>query len=298
VQIYGVTFGSEITDTSTTTIGNSRILPLTTTRQQNYGMANFSLKEAFPHFLSAYPSHAITALVKAIGGHIALKHQPDTPALVRTVTVNRQQAEFVEDGSRYWAWNPNDDHGDDTAGLLKALIDRLRRLPEAEARDLAALVIRKNRFAVIWSRLFMVASGRPGELGGLLWPYAIQQPFLMSSDTRKDAVDLIAARYSFEGVPDRQAFEKAAFGFDFSIADDPEAYQRAFLHRLFGTIGRQHLVTAEAQTFLDREMPAAEHGVANPRPYSFEVSSRAPDQSPSLRLHPRAGNARIRLLSR
>jgi hypothetical protein len=278
VQIYGVTFGSEITDTSTASIGHSRILPLTTTRQQNYGMANFSLKEAFPHFLSAYPSHAITALVKAIEGHIALKHQTDTPAGVRTVTVDGHAIELVEDGSRYWAWNPNDDHGGDTAGLLRALIERLRRLPEAEARNLAALVIRKNRFAVIWSRLFMVAAERPAELGGLLWPYAIQQPFLMLSDTRKDAIDLIAARCSLQGVPDREAFEKAAFSFDFSIADDPEAYQRAFLLRLFGTIGRERLVTAEAQSFLDRETPAAEQGIANPRPYSFEVSSHAPEQ--------------------
>jgi hypothetical protein len=182
----------------------------------------------FPHFLSAYPSHAITALVKAIEGHIALKHQA-APITVRTLTVDGLETELAEDGSRYWAWNPNDEQGGDTAGLLKALIDRLRRLPEAEARDLTALVIRKNRFAVIWSRLFMVAAERPAELGGLLWPYAIQQPFLMSSDTRKDAIDLIAARYSFEDASGREVFERTAFGFDFSIADDPDAFRRAVL---------------------------------------------------------------------
>jgi hypothetical protein len=42
VRIYGVTFGLEITDRSAAQIGHSRILPLTTTRLQNYGMANFS----------------------------------------------------------------------------------------------------------------------------------------------------------------------------------------------------------------------------------------------------------------
>ena len=50
VQIYAVTFGSEITDTSTTSIGQSRILPLTSTRQQDFRKANFELKEAFPRF--------------------------------------------------------------------------------------------------------------------------------------------------------------------------------------------------------------------------------------------------------
>jgi hypothetical protein len=135
---------------------------------------------------------------------------------------------LAEDGSRFWAWNPDEEHGDNTAGLLKALVARLRALPEPEACDLVALVIQKNRFAIIWSRLFMVAAERPAELGGLLWPYAIQQPFLMSSDTRKDAIDLIAARYPFEDVPAQKAFERSTLDFDFSIADDPEAYKRAF----------------------------------------------------------------------
>jgi hypothetical protein len=40
VEFYGVTFGTEITDRSKTSIGQSRILPLTSTRQQDFGMAS------------------------------------------------------------------------------------------------------------------------------------------------------------------------------------------------------------------------------------------------------------------
>jgi hypothetical protein len=278
VEIYRATFGTEITENSKTSIGQSRILPLTSTRQQDFGMANFALKEAFPQFLRAHPSHAIRALVLAIGGHISLKHPIDTTTTVSKVAVDGGEAELVEDRSRFWAWNPNEEHGDNAAGLLRALVVRLRDLPEAEARDLVALIIQKNRFAVIWSRLLLVAAARPVELGGLLWPYAIQRPFLMSPDTRKDAIDLIAARYPFEGVSDREAFERATLDFDFSIAVDPEAFRRAFLRRLFRTIGRDHLATPEARSFLDPETVDTEHDSINPRPHFLHTSWHAPEQ--------------------
>jgi hypothetical protein len=276
VEIYGVTFGSEITDTSKTSIGQSRILPLTSTRKQDFDMANYSLKEAFPQFLNAHPSHAVTALIRAIDGHIALKH-PSGTATVSTVMIDGREATLAEDGSRFWAWNPNEEHGDNTAGLLGAMVSRLRTLPAPEAYDLIDLIIRRNRFAIIWSRLFMVAAEKPAELGRLLWPYAIQRPFLTSPDTRKDAVDLIAARYSYEGVAAREAFERAALDLDFSIADDPIAFRQAFCLRLFRTIGRDHLVTPEARSFLDIDTPAAGQGATNPRPFSLHVSSSSPE---------------------
>lgn len=74
VEIYGVVFGREIDDTSKTSLGNSQILPLLSNRRQDYDMARFSLKEFFPRFLAAHPTHAMTALFAALKGYIALGH--------------------------------------------------------------------------------------------------------------------------------------------------------------------------------------------------------------------------------
>lgn len=278
VDIYGTIFGTAITDQRKTSLGGSRILPLTSNRQQDFGMAGFALKEAFPQFLTVDPSHAVSALVRAFEGYVSVTHPIPPEAQTWDVTVNGHHGQLIEDGSRYWAWNPNEEHGDNTAALLKAFVERLRALPEPDACILAALVIRSNRLAVIWSRLFMVAAQRPAELGALLWFYAIQPPFLLLFDTRKDAIDLIAARYPFEAAPEKETLEHAAFSLDFSNTEEPERQRQAFLFRLFSTIGRDQLVTAEALSCLDQHETDAGLGPTNPRPFSVETSSHAPEQ--------------------
>jgi hypothetical protein len=276
VEIYATIFGTVITDRQETSIGRSRILPLTSNRRQDFGMAGFALKEAFPRFLTADPPHAVSALVRAFERYVSVTHPIPPDALSWDVTINSDHAELIEDRSRYWAWNPNEEHGDNTAGLLKAFVERLRTLPEPDVCELAVLVIRSNRLAVIWSRLFMVATQRPAELGGLLWPYAIQPPFLLLFDTRKDALDFIAARYPFEAAPAKEALEHAAFSLDFSKTDEPERQWQAFLFRLFRMIGRDQLVTAEASSFLDQHEGDTAPRAANPRPFSIEYRPTLP----------------------
>jgi SpoVK/Ycf46/Vps4 family AAA+-type ATPase len=278
VEIYTTIFGTVITDRQETSIGRSRILPLTSNRRQDFGMAGFALKEAFPKFLSANPPYAVSALIRAFERHVSITHPIPAEAQSWDFTVNGHHGQLIEDGSRYWAWNPSEEHGDNTAALLKAFVERLRTLPEPDVCELAGLVIQSNRLAVIWSRLFMVAAQRPAELGGVLWPYAIQPQCLLLSDTHKDAVDLIAARYPFEAAPTKEALENTAFSLDFSNTDKPERQRQVFLFRLFRTIGRDQLVTAEARSFLDQHEADTAPRAANPRPFSIEVSSHAPEK--------------------
>ncbi len=68
VEIYSVIFAGQIEDTSKTMLGDSQILPLLSNRRQDYGMAQFNLKEFFPHFLRRWPTAAITALQRAMTG--------------------------------------------------------------------------------------------------------------------------------------------------------------------------------------------------------------------------------------
>ncbi len=275
VDIYGTVFGTVIDDRRETSIGGSRILQMRSNRQQDFAMAGFVLKEAFPQFLTADPSHAVCALTKAFEQNVSAVHTPLEETRTWTATVSDHTARLAEDDSRHWAWNPNEEHGDNLAALLKAFVERLRTLPESDACELARLVIQTNVLAVIWARLFMVGAQRPADLGALLWPYAVQSPFLLCMDTQKDAIDLIAAQYSSEVVPERQRFEQAAF--DLRIADDENAelQRNTFLLRLFGAIGREQLTTAEARAFLGNHITDAGGNVPNSRPFRIEVSTHA-----------------------
>ena len=283
VDIYGTVFGTVIDDRRETSICGSRILQMRSNRQQDFAMAGFVLKEAFPQFLTADPSHAVRALTRAFERHLSTVHVLPDETRTWTATVNDHTARLAEDDSRHWAWNPDEEHGDNLAALLKVLVERLRTLPESDACELARLVIQTSGLAVIWARLFMVGAQRPADLGALLWPYAIQSPFLLCMDTRKDAIDLIVVRYAREAVPERQRFEQAALDLNIADGGKAELQRNLLLLQLFGTIGRDQLTTAEARAFFDQHATDTHNNWVNSRPYRIEVSTHAFEASDWMR---------------
>ena len=70
-----------------------------------------------------------------------------------------------------------------------------------EVRAVVELFLTENRFALLWTRLFMVGAERPEVFGDLLWELATKEQVLLSRDLRKDAVDLIAAVYPSQRRP-------------------------------------------------------------------------------------------------
>src|SRR5436309_15751389 len=51
----------------------------------------------------------------------------------------------------------------------------------------------------------VLAMFRAEDIGDLLWPIATKEPFLLSADTIKDAIDFVAARYALEPPASRTA---------------------------------------------------------------------------------------------
>jgi hypothetical protein len=271
VEIYGVVFGRQITDTSKTSLGDSKILPMLSNRRQDYDMARFTLKEFFPRFLDAHPSHALTALIRAMAEYILLQHSMREPAKSWAVLAGSSQVRLKEDLSHIWAWNPNDAHADNTLGLLQAFVKKLREADVPTARAMIEQIISQNELAVIWNRTFLVGVSRAADIGDLLWPVATKEPFLLSADTRKDVIDFIAARYKFEPPAARLAFETDALRFEFSFSSEPESSRKRFLETLFGLIGVANLASAEAREFLPSDQSAPAAGERNRRP--FEITS-------------------------
>jgi hypothetical protein len=274
-EIYGKSFAAEITDTSTTSMGASQILPLSSNRRQDYQHAQWQLLEYFPTFLAEHPDDAVSALIDVIAGYVAREHRPSEGMETWTVNVNGQEAVLVEDWSNIWAWNPDDEHGDNELGILKAFVKRLQTAAPDDAIHLAKAVAERSKLGVVWSRLFIAGASRPNVLGAVLWPYATKRPFIVSRDTRKDAIDFITARYPHETVASRQAFEGDVLGIHFPRSSEPEATRNDALEVLFGTIGRDQLVTDEARRFA--EAARSKGGVANERPANFTVTSGSPE---------------------
>jgi hypothetical protein len=277
VDIYRTIFGHVVADDVATSISHSRILPLSSNSRQDYEMARYALKEAFPDFLRSHPLEAIRALVAALEGYIATSHPLDEHFREEAVHVGELDASIIEDRSHIWAWNPDDAHSDNAVSLVKTFRAHLLDAPDAEARQIVNEVIRRNRFAILWSRMFMVGSQRADGIGEMLWPFATQRPFLEFYDSSKDAIDLVAARYPFEERSAREEFEQQVLRYDFPASRDPGRARELFLGRLLGAIGLDNLVNAEAQEFL-RALPPSEVRPANRRPFEITSGWRKPDR--------------------
>jgi SpoVK/Ycf46/Vps4 family AAA+-type ATPase len=271
-EIYKAIFSHGVTDDSATSMGASQILPIRSNRRQDYEMAKWTLKESFPRFLREHPIDGIHALIGALEANVVGNHRLNTPAQEIAVGAGGRRGRLIDDQSHIWAWNPDDRHSDNAASLVQAFSACLQEAPDTEAIQLVEAVIANNRLAILWSRMFRAGAGRPATLGGLLWPFAIQRSFLLSSDTIKDAIDLVAARYPDEPTGVREAFEREVLATEFPRSSDPERAKQYFRLRIFRTIGSEHLATAQAQEVL-RNAPPAARETANPRPFEIMTMS-------------------------
>jgi hypothetical protein len=268
VEIYQILFGRRIDDTSRTSMGNSQILPLMSNRRQDYDMARYSLKEFFPRFLTTQPIHALSALIGAMKDHAALEHPiQDETAKLWTVSANGRSVHLRQDLSHIWAWNPDEGHADNALALVQAFVRRLREAEPVDARSMVEYLIANNELALLWARTLLIAVERPDVLGDLLWPLVTQEAFLQCVDTRKDAIDFIAARYPSVAESERARFENSARKFDFSDHSEPDRARGHFLAGLFGRIGGSHVATEEARQIARAAEAPEQSDDPNPRPY-------------------------------
>jgi hypothetical protein len=247
VEIFRVVFEYQVNDDRQTRIGNSEILNLTSNARQDYGMARWSLGKYLPNFLAHHPQHAVRAIVNAVEGYIAREHRDFGEALDIELEIAGQTVRLREDQSYVWAHNPDDQYDLDAESLVLKLRLYINEVTESEAKRIADLLIEGASRAIFWSRLFLCAVERADSLVDQLWPFAATEPFLVLPDTRKDAIDVVAAGFCRRSHEEREAFERNALHFDFVRFQYPEEARRAFLERLFTAVGYENLVTETAR---------------------------------------------------
>lgn len=272
VEIYELAFGRHISDGTTTLLGQSKVVPLRSTRQQDYKIAWWSLGEFFPQFLESHTQHAVRALAKALWGYVHRAGRIDSEARSWVMPIPGGTIRLHEDRSCVWAHNIEESRGDPERVMIHHFMSFLESAEAQLAKAMIGVLAATNKLAVLWARIFLVAARRPEQIGDSVWPLATQEPFLKCLDTRKDTIDFIAARYPFEPENSREAFERSALQFEFAALGSTDA-RRNILQRLFGCIGEASLVTSEVREFLAEDNEAPSQPVRNERPIRFEESS-------------------------
>lgn len=274
-QIYQNVFGHVVTEQRVTKLLGSQILPLASNARQDYEMAYYALTEFVPEFLALHPEYATEALIKAAEIFIEREHLLDDEQLNVELTVGSRTVRLREDWSHVWAHNPDETYHHDGEALVKKLLDYLRSCSDAAAAQIVECIIERASRAIFWSRLFLVTSERGGNVLDLVLPIAMQEAFLTLPDTRKDAIDVVAAGYDLLSEQARQEFEDSVRTFDFSRFQLPEDARASFERRLFSTIGLERLSTDYAQS-IARGAKGTED-VSNERLFSLHTFSEAPE---------------------
>lgn len=254
-EVYCGVYAREVNDTRTTSMGSGRILNLTSNARQDFESARWSLGEYFSTFLAQSPVEAAQGFLGAMEGYVARRHPIPEGLTAERVDGLEGEVFLQPDHSHIWAHEVRPQFPEDGETLLSKFTVFLESGAEAAVLEVAQCVVRRARLSVIWSRLFMAAAVRGGALARLIAPYAKRIEFLLALDTRKDAIDLVAAHYEQFTVLERQTLEATAANASFDAFQHPEEARRGFLQRFFGTIGRDKLATDAARAVFDEQPP-------------------------------------------
>lgn len=280
LELYGQTYAHEVSDDSPTMMSGSEVLPLMSNAKQDFDMARYHLTEFFEEFLTSTPDTAAEAVCVAVERFVARQHPPPATASLHCWTVGDFDVRLQEDLSFVWAYDPDNAYGYDGDALIVTLSKVLRTCNETLALRIANRLLRTASLGVIWSRVFQAAARRGDGLLELMLPFAMEEPFLFAGDTRKDAIDVLAA--GITRLPDatRLAFERRVFSFDFSRYPDEEAARSEVLLTLFSTIGVDQLISAEAIEWMDEAGDDRITASLNQRPFRLESEWRGRTSDP------------------
>jgi hypothetical protein len=144
-------------------MGGGQLLPMTSTRKQDYGQARYQLAAAFPAFIRSAPQRAIDALNAALEAHVAREHR-ESDAHELEFDAGGVPARISLDRSYIWDAGRTR-HGDHPLEMLDTLVSRLGELAkEGDDAALDAIIphfLRTVRLAVFWRRLLDVAARYP-----------------------------------------------------------------------------------------------------------------------------------------
>ncbi|MDP3600148.1 MAG: hypothetical protein Q8R85_03150 [Bosea sp. (in: a-proteobacteria)] len=252
VKIYGHVFSHTIQKDEPTSLGQSRILTLTSNRRQDFKMAQWQLKEVFPAFAREHPLEAGNVVVRVAKAYTATTHPLSDKTEEVPVDIHGREAKLAADWSYIWASQDREAHSDDAHQIIDAFVDMPRQAPEKDVVQIAERITTQNESAWLWNRLFMVAVERGGALAGFMFPLAVQIDFLRFSDTARPAIALVASQFAQQSAEARISFERRVLEVDFPNSRKPAEARLYFQRKVFGAIGTRSLVTQEAKAVVEQ----------------------------------------------
>lgn len=250
-DIYCAAFSHDETSEAETPMGSSRIIPMTSNRQQDYEAALYDLAETYPAFLQGAPTQATRALIAILNAFVAKKHRYSENILDQLFDFDGREAHIRADNSIVWDNRPPY-YGEEPMKMLQAFEEYLRSLSHDpgrihERRELINIIVAENRLAVVWRRLLACGADAPHTLGREIRSLAWALPILTLYDTSVKVGDFLRAVCGILEPGDRERIERAILAIpDVVDQEHREAGERT-RDRLLGCLPAEAIVTEEAK---------------------------------------------------
>jgi hypothetical protein len=261
-RIYGALFNYEVTDDDKTWVGGaaSRILPLTSTKRQDYQHARWQLNQALRPFLDADPVGGTQAVIEAVKGLAEDKGHDRSESRTLAVPIGGREIRVVDDLLSLQDWREEDVNDEEP---LQVFVNFLRQASPEAFRSALNVAMEVEANAAVWARLLGVAADRPGVADDLLWTLASYPQFAALQGVARDAVIYLTSAYAQRATDERSAFERAALAPDLFPEGRETKWWRSLLARLLSGVTRDDLTTPEMQALFD-ELSAVDDLKGNP----------------------------------
>ena len=271
-SIYRMVFRHDEHSDKKTSFGSSSVLPMTSTRRQDYRMCEYRLIKHFPNFLRATPSHATQAVIQSLNFFILKEYVIGYPEkdvtledLVKTFNFRRTNACFMEDGSHIWS---NREYPNEPIEMADMLFEFIAELADSEDSRLDSLLdIFRDEVVVafFWKRLLKTAAQFPKVFAPRLFELCIAEPIQKHPDALYELRLFLGAAASEFTQEQLRQIEESILAYSIETTEEEHGkFLERERNRLLAQIPQNLLRTDAAKKI--REEMARENNVPENRP--------------------------------
>lgn len=229
------------------------ILPLSTTKSQQFSSVLFQLAETFPDFLAGYPIQAVACLCKIINHYVDENHPcTGSEAIPAVFTFNGLECNIRTDFSSIWDSNDLHRHGDHLQ-LIDAFSVYIAKAAQDESDSIPQIletIARNATSACLWRRILLLADGITPIFAAII-PLLHSPGVLASYDTTFAACNLLKKHSSSLSENDRKLIEEAAWSIAESVSAEYKSAAIQTRNRILGCIGPLKVTRNDSRDILD-----------------------------------------------
>jgi signal recognition particle GTPase len=243
-DVYIAAFRYHEESKDTAMIGDSKILPLSSTKKQDYDHGLWQLGEYYWAVLNAGPREAIDALLTVVDEYVRNERTPAKASV--PVELDDQHTSLLQDYSSIWDEGLSSQH-DNPIKMLNAFQTFLERTTDnAMIQEYLHQVAAAHPPAVIWRRLLIAGANQPATIGYALRSLGWDHNILIEIDTTRPVRRLLQTIYATLTDEERERIENAIINIPTKETQNPNAAAH-YRDRLIGCLDPSQLVTAAAR---------------------------------------------------